>query len=155
MHGFSSRDQIGTCCWAWCRECLSTTLYMAALALQCVASCCLLVTTSKHARSPTCVLCCAIFKKTPHVHVPVITQCLLYTTPNFITWRYITPGIWTTVWTCFLDRTGITLYRSFWVQSIMWSCYYVYLVHTTLTISFDIKGPQTTCSLIHTELDTV
>ena len=45
---------------AWCRTCLSTTC-MAALAL---ASCCLLVTTSKHTRFPTCVLCCAIYYQT-------------------------------------------------------------------------------------------
>ena len=100
---------------------------------------CVRVTTSKCARGPPqvhSVLCCAIFYQT--TTVPVRSLC---TTPNFfymtVSW-YVVPGIRTTVWTHFLDRTGITLYRSFWVRSIVWprsKCCYVNAAVIEITIT--------------------
>ena len=56
---------------------------------------------------------------------------------------------------CFVDRTGMTCTVLVFLSSICSVTYYMLLdyVQTDLTLSYDIKGPQT--SLIHTELDTV
>ena len=84
--------------------------------------------------------------------VPVITQCLLYTTPNFITRRYNCTRYMNYRVNMFFglnwNRTA-----SIFLSSICIVIMLLYLVQTTMTLSFDIKSPQT--SLIHTELDTV